>query len=96
MRSGCSAFGDTTPRWWRSTATSTPRLPFSGCTPIDPTSYGAPDPAQLLTTEGGVSSWLTARRTYEEGESRDGETGAHHVSGTMPGEAMAALIPVRR
>ncbi len=63
-------------------------------TPIDPGDYGAPDPAQLVAAEGGVSSWLTASEDLEEGEqSRDGEDVLTTVGGTLPGEVVRELIP---
>jgi len=70
-------------------------LPFTGgFAPIDPAQYGAPDPAALLAADGGVSGWLTeADDLASEGESRDGEDVLTAVSGTLPGDVVAALIP---
>lgn len=63
-------------------------------TPVDPADFGAPDPADLVATEGGVSSWLTATEGVGAGEqSRDGEDVVTTVSGTLPGDVVAALIP---
>jgi len=71
------------------------QLPFtSGYTPIDPDEFGAPDPAALLATDGGVSEWLTsADDLTDDGESRDGDEVLTSVSGTLPGDVVAALIP---
>lgn len=70
-------------------------LPFTpGFSPVDPAELGAPDPAALVATEGGVSGWLTsADDLASEGESRDGEDVLTAVSGTLPGDVVADLIP---
>ncbi len=70
------------------------KLPFSDWSTIDPASYGAPDPAQLLNDEGGISSLFTATEDPEEGdETRDGETVLTDINGTIPGEAMKTVFP---
>ncbi len=71
------------------------QLPFTpGYSPIDPDEFGAPDPATLLATDGGVSEWLTsADDLADEGESRDGDEVLTSVSGTLPGDVVAELIP---
>jgi len=62
--------------------------------PIDPADYGAPDPAQLLSTENGVSSWLTATEgLQEDGQTRDGEDVLTSVTGQLPGAVVQSLIP---
>ncbi len=62
--------------------------------PIDPDDYGAPDPAELLDTQHGVSSWLTSTEKPVAGdESRDGEDILTTVSGTLPGAVVRQLIP---
>ncbi len=70
-------------------------LPFTGgFSPIDPAQFGAPDPAALLSDDGGVSGWLTdADDLASEGESRDGDDVLTAVSGTLPGDVVAELIP---
>lgn len=70
-------------------------LPFTQkFTDVDPADYGAPDPAELMDTEGGLSSLLTSAEGVEEGEQvRDGETVLTEYTGTVPGEAVAAIIP---
>lgn len=63
-------------------------------TPIDPADYGAPDPAAMVSADGGVSSWLTATTALQAGdESRDGELILTTVSGTLPGTVVQSLIP---
>jgi len=63
-------------------------------TPIDPDDFGAPDPAELVDSDGGVSSWLTATEDLAEGEqSRDGEDVLTTVSGSLPGAEVQRLIP---
>ncbi|CAN5870027.1 hypothetical protein BH20ACT6_BH20ACT6_18580 [soil metagenome] len=62
--------------------------------PVDPDDLGAPDPAALLSTENGVSSWLTQTEKPVAGEdSRDGEVIVTGVSGTLPGAVVKQLIP---
>jgi lipoprotein LprG len=64
---------------------------------IDPGEYGAPDPATLLSTEGGFSSLLTATADPRRGESvRGGEDNDEiliELTGTVPGDAVGAIIP---
>ncbi len=71
------------------------QLPFrQDFVAIDPADYGAPDPAELMATEGGLSSLLTAAEDVEEGEqTRDGESVLTTYTGTVPGDAVAALLP---
>ena len=71
------------------------RLPFTQkFSEVDPASYGAPDPADLMDTEGGLSSLLTSAEDVEEGEQvRDGEDVLSEFTGTVPGDAVAAVIP---
>lgn len=62
--------------------------------PLDPSSFGAPDPAQLIDAESGVSSFLTATDDVAEGdEARAGDEVLTTISGTLPGSAVAAVIP---
>lgn len=71
------------------------KLPFTtDFTEIDPADYGAPDPAALMGTEGGLSSLLTAVEGVEEGEPvRDGELVLTEYAGTVPGDVVASIIP---
>ena len=71
------------------------KLPFTKAyAEIDPADYGSPDPAQLMATEGGISSWLTEATGVEEGDqTRQGEAVLTTYSGTVPGTAVASVIP---
>ncbi len=71
------------------------KLPFtSKYNEIDPQDYGAPDPADLMDNTAGLSSWLTAVTGVEKGEqTRDGDKVLTTYSGTLPGSAVAEVIP---
>jgi lipoprotein LprG len=71
------------------------RLPFTDdFVEIDPADYGAPDPADLMSADGGLSSLLTAAEDVQEGEQvRDGDAVLTEVTGTVPGSAVAPIIP---
>jgi lipoprotein LprG len=70
------------------------KLPFSSWSTIDPAAYGAPDPAQLLADDGGISSLFTATEGLEAGdEKRDGETVLTNIDGTIPGESVRQVFP---
>lgn len=64
---------------------------------IDPADYGAPDPASLIATEGGLSDLLVNTDGLEEGEKvRQGEDNdviVTEYSGTVPADLVAAVIP---
>ena len=61
---------------------------------IDPDDYQAPDPAVLMSTEGWLSSRLNAAEDVVAGEDvRDGEEVLSTFSGTVPGNAVARVIP---
>ncbi len=65
-----------------------------GFTEVDPALLGAPNPADLFDTETGVSNLLTSTVDPEAGEeSRDGEDVLTTISGMLPGDLVAALIP---
>ncbi|QIK66767.1 LppX_LprAFG lipoprotein [Nocardioides sp. HDW12B] len=70
-------------------------LPFTNqFVPIDAEDYGAPDPADLLATDGGVSSWLTEVTDVTVGdEVRDGDQVLTSYAGTLPGSAVDSVIP---
>lgn len=70
-------------------------LPFtSQYVAVDPEAYGAPDPAALMSTDGGFSSLLTeAEEVSENGERRDGEEVLTELTGTLDGAAVAQLFP---
>lgn len=71
------------------------KLPFTTeFVEVDPADYSAPDPAGLMEAEGGLSSLLTAAENVEEGESvRSGEDVLASYTGTVPGTAVAGIIP---
>jgi lipoprotein LprG len=74
------------------------QLPFTtGYQDVDPTEYGAPDPAKLVTPDQGFSAVLGATEDLEEGESvRGGEDNKEvltEYTGTVSGEAMTNVIP---
>lgn len=64
---------------------------------VDPDEYGAPDPAQLMSTDAGFSSILTAGEGVEQGESvRGGDDNSEvltEYTATVPGEAVGNVIP---
>ena len=68
-----------------------------GWSDVDPAEYGAPDPAQLMSTETGFSSLLPATTDLEEGESvRGGENNDEvltEYTGTVPGDVVSNVIP---
>lgn len=69
-------------------------LPFIGWQDLVPSDYGAPDPADLMDNEAGISSLFTATEDLEEGESeRDGETVLTGITGTIPGSAVGKVFP---
>ena len=74
------------------------KLPFtSEFTPINPADYGAPDPADLLGRQGGLSSMLTSARDVKEGaQVRDGKRVLTRYTATVPGRTVAAIIPAIR
>ena len=68
-----------------------------GWSDVDPKEYGAPDPAQLMSPDDGLSSLLTATTGLKAGESvRGGENNAEvltEYTGTVPGDAVDGVIP---
>lgn len=68
-----------------------------GWSDVDPSEYGAPDPAGLMSPDDGFSSLLPATEDVEEGESvRGGEDNKEvltEFSGTVPGDVVANVIP---
>lgn len=71
------------------------KLPFtSRFVRINPADYGAPDPADLMNRKGGLSSLLTAARDVKEGDKvRQGKVVLKSYTATVPGRAVAAIIP---
>lgn len=68
-----------------------------GWSDVDPAEYGAPDPAQLMSTEAGFSSLLPATVELVAGETvRGGEDNKEvltEYSGTVPGDVVSNVIP---
>lgn len=71
------------------------KLPFTTkFVPIDPADYGAPDPAALMRAEGGLSSLLSEATDVQEGQQvRDGKVVLSSYTASVPGEAVASVIP---
>ncbi|MGH3444666.1 MAG: LppX_LprAFG lipoprotein [Nocardioidaceae bacterium] len=71
------------------------KLPFTmKFVSIDPGDYGAPDPADLMNTSGGLSSLLTAATHVKAGaQQRNGKAVLDTYRGTVPGGAVANVIP---
>jgi lipoprotein LprG len=71
------------------------KLPFTTkYVEVDPGDYGAPDPAQLMDSATGLSSWLTEATGVEEGDRvREGSTVLSSYSGSLSGEVVAESIP---
>lgn len=69
----------------------------TGWSEVDPAEYGAPDPAALVDPRTGFPGLLTATYGVEAGESVRGGEGNREVlteyTGTVPGEAVAGIIP---
>lgn len=69
-------------------------LPFAGWSDLDPADYGAPDPADLIDPDVGISSLFTATEDATEGGStRDGDVVLTTIDGTLPGEAVQGVFP---
>jgi lipoprotein LprG len=66
-------------------------------TEIDPADYGAPDPAKLMDPDGGFSGLLAQATGVEAGEQVRGGSDNKEIlteyTGTVPSDAVAALIP---
>ena len=66
-------------------------------TEIDPSQYGAPDPAKLMDPDGGFSGLLASATEVEAGDSvRGGEDNKEiltEYTGTISSDAVEALIP---
>jgi len=62
--------------------------------PVDPTSLGSPDPADLMRADGGITTLLTETGELQEGEqSRDGSNVLTSITGTAAGSVVKSLIP---
>lgn len=74
------------------------QLPLTpGWQQIEPSDYGVPDPARLIDAETGIASLLPATTDLSEGEQTRGGADNKDIltvySGTVPGDAVAAVIP---
>jgi lipoprotein LprG len=71
------------------------KLPFTKkYAEVDPADFGAPDPARLMDSSTGISSWLTEVADVEAGDrSREGSLVLSSYAGTLPGEVVADSIP---
>lgn len=69
-------------------------LPFVSWSTINPSDYGAPDPAALMDSSTGLSSLLTdALHPALDGTTRNGGTVLTKVTGSLPGADVKALFP---
>jgi lipoprotein LprG len=71
------------------------KLPFTrSFAEVNPADYGAPDPAQLMDPDTGLSTWLTAATGVKEGDRvREGEVVLSSYTGSVPGVVVDASIP---
>ncbi|MCD6640066.1 MAG: LppX_LprAFG lipoprotein [Nocardioides sp.] len=74
------------------------QLPFTnGWNVVDPTEYGAPDPSGLIDPDDGFPGLLGLTEDATEGESVRGGADNDEIlttyDGTVPGPAMAKVIP---
>jgi lipoprotein LprG len=61
---------------------------------IDPSEYGAPDPADFADTHKGISGLLLEMKDVaEDGTERDGKQVLTRYSGTLAGALVAPIIP---
>lgn len=65
---------------------------------VDPGKYGAPNPADLIATDGGLSELLTETEDAEKSDEavRGGENNEDElteVTGTIPGDLVTVLVP---
>src|SRR4051794_6609003 len=61
---------------------------------IDPSEYGAPDPADFADTDKGISGLLLEMKDVsEDGTERDGKQVLTKYSGTLDGSLVAPIIP---
>lgn len=71
-------------------------LPFTTeYAPIDPSQYGAPDPAQFLNPDHGLPGWLgaVADGTHTSKQVREGDQVLTEFSGTVSGTLVTDLLP---
>lgn len=72
-------------------------VPVLGWQDVDPGDFCAPDPAQLLDPDEGVSPLLTATEDLEAGDSElggeDNKETLTPFTGTLPGDAVRNILP---
>lgn len=72
-------------------------VPVLGWQEVDPSEFCAPDPAQLLDPDAGVSPILTATEDLEEGESElggeDNKETLTPFTGTLSGDTVRNILP---
>jgi lipoprotein LprG len=68
-----------------------------GWSEVDPSDYGAPDPAQLISADKGLPSILAATQNPKSGKDLRGTADRQEVlstvTGRVPASAVAAIIP---
>lgn len=71
------------------------KLPLStGYATIDPTEYGAPDPADFADPDKGLSALLSEIKDLKKGkETRSADQILTTYTGTLPGSAVKEIIP---
>ncbi|MGH3448473.1 MAG: LppX_LprAFG lipoprotein, partial [Nocardioidaceae bacterium] len=70
------------------------KLPFSGWSELDPSDYGAPDPAALIAPKTGISSLFTKTQDPSaDGSERQGKEVLTKIHGTLSGDAVHELFP---
>jgi lipoprotein LprG len=70
------------------------KLPFVGWDTINPSDYGAPDPANLMDPKLGVSSLFTATEHPKTGAAqRSGDQVLTTIDGTLPARAVKNVFP---
>jgi lipoprotein LprG len=63
-------------------------------TPIDPAQLKAPDPAQLVSADQGITQILVSTDDLaEDGQTRDGDDVLTTIKGTLPGSVVQNIIP---
>jgi lipoprotein LprG len=69
----------------------------TGWSVVNPSEYGAPDPAELISADKGVPSLLAATQNPKSGKDIRGGTDNKEVlstiTGTVPASAVSAIIP---
>lgn len=61
---------------------------------IDPASLKAPNPAELISTDAGITQLLVKTDDLAEGDrSRDGKDVLTTITGTLPGSVVKTIIP---